>query len=307
MPYKQILHNDATKQERLWLCTSHFDELLIPDQAHRSRYIDTAHLSGIFAQPLTVLFAGYGRWFAGEQMIRYEQPGVLGIEYVRSGDVVLAIDAQEYLLQPGDVYFLHGAFPEADRTGPSGRLAKRFVWLTGTVLENLLRSLHLWDRKFLTIQQPRKLEACLRRMTTLLAANQPDVDIVSSTLAYQILLILGQSIRPSLPLILDEALAFLQQHLHQQLHMRDICEHLDMSEINLRRLFARHMHISPMKYFLRQKLNWSANMLCTTTYAIKEIAYEAGYEDPLYFSNQFKKQFGVSPRQYRDVNRTSGK
>jgi AraC-like DNA-binding protein len=201
------------------------------------------------------------------------------------------------------VYFLWKDFPEADHTGPSGRLSKRFVWLTGTVLENILRSLQLWDRKTLRIQQPRMLEARLRQMTTLLAANPPDVDLRSSTLAYQILLILGQSIHPALPLILDDALAFMQQHLHRQLYMKDLCEHLDMSEINLRRLFVRHMHISPMRYFLKQKLNWSANMLCTTSLSIKEIAYAVGYDDPLYFSNQFKKHFGVSPRRYRESNR----
>jgi AraC family transcriptional regulator, transcriptional activator of pobA len=42
--------------------------------------------------------------------------------------------------------------------------------------------------------------------------------------------------------------------------------------------------------------------LSTTSLSIKEIAYEIGYIDPFYFSNQFKKYFGTSPKQYRETN-----
>ncbi len=60
-----------------------------------------------------------------------------------------------------------------------------------------------------------------------------------------------------------------------------------------------------MTYFLKQKLTWSANMLCTTSLTIKEIAYNAGYEDPFYFSKQFRIQFGMSPTQYRKIHALS--
>jgi len=30
-----------------------------------------------------------------------------------------------------------------------------------------------------------------------------------------------------------------------------------------------------------------------------EVAREAGFQDPLYFSRQFRRRFGASPRQYR--------
>lgn len=301
MGYKQVIHHDATKHERVWLCIDHFHELLIPD-ANDSDYIDVSHLSGMFAQPLTVLFAGYGQWKAGQCMNRQGPYSVLGIEYVRSGNLVLRQGQQEVLAQPGDVYFIRGDFPETDRTGPAGRLSKRYVWLTGAILENLLRSLHLWKREVLHIQRPQQFEALLRQMTRLLDQNPPDVDLQASTLAYQILLCLGQSIRPSLPPLIEEALAFMQKNLHRQLQLEELCQHLGINEVSLRRLFARHMQIAPIAYFLKQKLTWSANMLSTTSFSIKEIAYEIGYDDPFYFSNQFKKYFGVSPKQYRESN-----
>jgi AraC-like DNA-binding protein len=305
MPYEPVIHCDATKQERLWLSTVYLDELLIPDQAHKSQYIDTSHLSGIFAQPLTVLFAGYGRWLAGQCMQRHEQPTVMGIEYVRSGNVVLTKNDREWLVEAGQVYFLWEDFPDNDRTGPAGHLCKRVVWLTGTILDTLLRSAKLWGKKHVQLARPRQCEALMRQLSTLLAHNPPDVDLQASALAYQLLLFLGQSCQPSLPSVLEEALAFIQHNLHRRLHIRDLCDHLGVNERYLGRLFSTHVGMSPIRYFLQQKLTWSANLLCSTSLSIKEVAYEAGYDDPFYFSSQFKKQFGISPKYYRQTNRLS--
>lgn len=145
----------------------------------------------------------------------------------------------------------------------------------------------------------------MRQLTTLLAHNAPDVDMQASTLVYQLLLFLGQSCQPPRPSIIEKALVFMQHNLHCQLHVRDLCEHLGVNERYLERLFSAHVGMSPIRYFLQQKLTWSANLLCSTSLSIKEVAYEAGYTDPFYFSTQFKKQFGVSPKYYRRSNRLS--
>jgi len=43
----------------------------------------------------------------------------------------------------------------------------------------------------------------------------------------------------------------------------------------------------------------SKRLLLHTDQAIKEIAYEIGFKEPLHFSNFFKKQTGVSPSDFR--------
>jgi AraC-like DNA-binding protein len=40
--------------------------------------------------------------------------------------------------------------------------------------------------------------------------------------------------------------------------------------------------------------------LYLTSKAVKEIAFELGYEDEFYFSRYFKKKVGVSPQVFRD-------
>jgi hypothetical protein len=108
MAYKSIIQRDALKQEHLWFCTSQVDELLMKYQTRKA---------DISTSPLTVLFAGYGRWFAGQRIQRRCHPEVLGIELVCSGNVILTKNRQDMLAEAGDVYFLRDGFPDEDRTG----------------------------------------------------------------------------------------------------------------------------------------------------------------------------------------------
>ena len=48
-----------------------------------------------------------------------------------------------------------------------------------------------------------------------------------------------------------------------------------------------------------KKLEKVKELLLTTNIAIKEIAKQVGYKDPLYFSRIFEQEFKTSPRNYR--------
>lgn len=56
---------------------------------------------------------------------------------------------------------------------------------------------------------------------------------------------------------------------------------------------------TPNEYLRVIRLKKAAYLLTHTNSRISDIAYETGFDDPLYFSKSFKGQFGKSPRQYR--------
>jgi AraC family chitin signaling transcriptional activator len=122
-----------------------------------------------------------------------------------------------------------------------------------------------------------------------------------SCLAYRLLLELHRASRPLHPESVKKAIAFVQANLHRHVSRLEICEHIGMSSAAFSRLFTSCVGCSPMKYFLNQKFNWTAHLLKKTPLSIKEIGYQAGFEDPLYFSAQFKKHFGMSPLNYRQT------
>ena len=66
-------------------------------------------------------------------------------------------------------------------------------------------------------------------------------------------------------------------------------------------LNMRIQHIvgkSPMELLRNARLQRAAQLLETKAYDIAQVSYMVGFSDPRYFSTCFKKQFGVSPRNY---------
>lgn len=79
----------------------------------------------------------------------------------------------------------------------------------------------------------------------------------------------------------------------------DTASTLHMSYSHFRRLFRTEVGFSPYDYLLRCRLQRCAVLLADDSLSIKEIALQAGYDDPGYFARAFRRLFGVSPSEYR--------
>ena len=80
----------------------------------------------------------------------------------------------------------------------------------------------------------------------------------------------------------------------------------DMAGLSKQRfssLFTSQVGKSPMVYVKELKLTTAARKLLVSNLHINEIAYELGYEDTNYFIREFKRSFGCTPRQYRQIAR----
>jgi AraC-like DNA-binding protein len=58
---------------------------------------------------------------------------------------------------------------------------------------------------------------------------------------------------------------------------------------------------SPSELIKKLRLNKAAKLIESNTGNISEIALEVGFNNPSYFTECFKKQFGVAPSQYHKM------
>lgn len=75
-------------------------------------------------------------------------------------------------------------------------------------------------------------------------------------------------------------------------HLAEICH---ISEAYLKKLFDKKFGVSPSKYIIQMKINHARDLLRSERYSVSQVAKMCGYEDPCYFSRQFKKHAGASP------------
>jgi len=72
-----------------------------------------------------------------------------------------------------------------------------------------------------------------------------------------------------------------------------------LSYSHFRRLFRQSVGRSPHDYLLLCRMQAAAEALKEFHRPVKEIAFEAGYDDPAQFSKLFRQKIGLSPKQFR--------
>jgi len=71
-----------------------------------------------------------------------------------------------------------------------------------------------------------------------------------------------------------------------------------LSRFQLHRKLSALINQSITEFIRTIRLNYAIELLKKRTGTISEIAYDAGFNNPTYFSISFKKQFGISPKEY---------
>jgi AraC-like DNA-binding protein len=78
-----------------------------------------------------------------------------------------------------------------------------------------------------------------------------------------------------------------------------ISREVHLSPSRVRHLTQLHLGQSPKQYVVTKRLLRAESLLQTSFMSIKEIMVLVGMSDPTHFGREFKKMFGISPREYR--------
>lgn len=92
---------------------------------------------------------------------------------------------------------------------------------------------------------------------------------------------------------------FLNANLHRQIRMAEITALTGLSRSRVANLFKAEFGKSPLQYLREVRLEKARLLLETTTERIKQIRFAVGYRDHRDFFRDFKKQFGLTPSEYR--------
>lgn len=93
----------------------------------------------------------------------------------------------------------------------------------------------------------------------------------------------------------DRAILFMQKQLCKSLKIKDISDHLNMSESHFSKIFRNQTGVSPIDYFIHLKMQEAMRLFSNNSPRVKEVAFALGYDDPLYFSRVFSRYTGMSP------------
>ena len=102
----------------------------------------------------------------------------------------------------------------------------------------------------------------------------------------------------------QQALEYISNNYSYNLKIQDIADYIGVDRTYLYKIFMREAQISPKQYLLQYRIRAAAKLLQTQNYNVTEIAYSCGFRDSAAFCYHFRKQIGMTPRQYREKIRS---
>lgn len=100
--------------------------------------------------------------------------------------------------------------------------------------------------------------------------------------------------------LVDAIIDFLTGNLDKSFTSQDIADEFNYSTSYLFSLFKKRTGYAIIHFFNLKKTQKACEYLKYTDMSVKEISYNMGFQDPLYFSRLFKKNMGMSPRAYKN-------
>jgi len=100
--------------------------------------------------------------------------------------------------------------------------------------------------------------------------------------------------------IIHQAKAYVEQHYsNPDLSLNEVAAHINLSSSHFSTVFSRETGETFKEYLTALKIQKAKELLRSTALKSFEISYQVGYKDPHYFSHVFKKQTGLSPKEFR--------
>lgn len=101
--------------------------------------------------------------------------------------------------------------------------------------------------------------------------------------------------------VVEEALEYINNnYCNPELTLKMVAEKVYSNESYLSRVFKKEVGNSLVEYITKKRIDESIRLLNTTDLKVYEIAEKVGFRDPHYFSICFKKQVGITVKEFKN-------
>lgn len=233
------------------------------------------------------------------------------------------IDQEDYYIGTGDVFVINGSQSHGYKNSQGLSIFNVYFDLDRLLLplhdireipgfhalftlEPQYRARHRFRSKLtLSPDALMPLQTVLGRLENEFRHRRPGFQAATASIFTEIVVYLSRVYSESPPpasrtlLGVGKIISHIENHYDKPLTISQLASLSHVSPSTLDRNFRRAMGCAPIDYLIRVRIMRAAKLLQEGNLSITEIAYRVGFGDSNYFSRQFKKLTGCTPRRYR--------
>ncbi len=241
------------------------------------------------------------------------------------GNVTYMIEGKAYKLRPWDTLIISQSQIHKPIIDPSEDYERIIIWFNPEMIAehnredaNLLECFEVAmnrdnNRLRLFEEQLRKMKRIVNDFLEEEDNSAFGNDILKRTLLIQLIILLNRSIldinrrNPSIDVQFDqninEIVTYINQHLDGDLSVGHLASLVFLSKYHLMRKFKAYTGYTLHQYIVQKRLMY-AKALMAEGLRLTDVCQSAGFNDYSGFVRAFKKEFGISPREYLKVKKT---
>lgn len=219
--------------------------------------------------------------------------------YVLSGTIYVSEDGTDYELKADDMLILKKGSHQYGIKKTSAGTSWIYAHFQIVPEENGMPEKYSLI-KYANFAAQHDIRNKLKSMYATICLGRPfDKKKVAMQLQTLLLDIWESSTKKQENVIVSRINAIVDENLCRRIYSEDLEKELHLTYKYMNKIYKLATGKCIMQYHSEQRIKAAAEILKTSDRSIEETAAEFGYEDPLYFSKCFKKQTGMSPREYR--------
>lgn len=227
--------------------------------------------------------------------------------YTRRGTGKLVVKGHSYFQKKGSLFYLPPALPH-EYYPENGEWETCWVVFRGEGLTDMMQGLGFTSEMIGEISRLDSIEHIFHKLYH--AANDSVYGKEScSALIYEYILearrLFFSEAAGSAAGIVENAVAYIDKNFRKDITLEQLAHISEVSLQHFCRVFKAQMGMRPMEYVARRRIAEAKHILDNTEESIENIGKKTGYPNLSYFGTVFKKYEGISPSEYRKLERRS--
>lgn len=225
-------------------------------------------------------------------------------QYTVSGEGCIDLGRQRYTLRKGQAFLIEKPGPYLYYL-PKGSDHWEIIFLALN-----LSSISVWRDltekygRIVDIQEDSSVMQYWNELYELSLRNEMDNFFKCSAYAYSFMMYLNDTLQKNMgSLIAGNVVLNCANIIHsryqEDLSLPYLASLCGVSETQLSKKFKISYKMSPIQYLIRHRIDVACSILLRSREKIEEVALKVGFKDANYFTRMFKKQLGVTPKEYR--------
>ncbi|MDF2611715.1 MAG: hypothetical protein K0R92_3189, partial [Lachnospiraceae bacterium] len=101
----------------------------------------------------------------------------------------------------------------------------------------------------------------------------------------------------------EECIAYIKTHLDSDLSLQKVADYVHFHPNYLSGKIKSKVGLSYSAFLLKLRMELACKLLMNSNDKIQEVALKCGFNDSNYFNRMFRREYNISPEQYRKVHK----